>query len=71
MMVVPVETPDTMPVVLPTVATDILLLAHTPPPTASPNALVPPRHTLGVPVMAVGAALTATVAVEIQPLATR
>jgi hypothetical protein len=42
----------------PTVATPVLPLAHTPPPSASLNVVVEPEHTVNVPV--IGALFTVT-----------
>jgi hypothetical protein len=49
--VVPTDTLDTVPVVL-IVATDGLVLLHTPPSVASDKAVVYPLHIVGVPVIA-------------------
>jgi hypothetical protein len=59
--------PVTIPVVDPTVATDVLLLLHVPPP-ASLNEVVIPEHTLSAPSIAVGNGLTVNTAVAIQPV---
>lgn len=50
MVAVPAVMPVTAPVLL-TLATAVLLLLHTPPVTASLNVVVPPVHTVMVPVM--------------------
>lgn len=50
---VPAETPKTMPLPVPTVATPVLLLAQVPPP-ASVSAAVAPVQTFAVPVIAPG-----------------
>ena len=73
-MAVPELTPLTMPV-LPTVATDVAVLLHTPLPAASLNVVVDPAHTFRVPVIApaTGNELTVTIAVAAtvpQPLVT-
>ena len=65
---VPFATPDTIPVDVPTVAADVLLLLHVPPP-ASVNAVVEPAQTLAVPVIAEGRVLTVTTVVFWQPVA--
>jgi hypothetical protein len=61
MIAVPEVTPETIPVVDPTVATAILLLIHKPPPTVLPSVVVLRTHTLVVPVIVAGEALTVTV----------
>jgi len=70
MVAVPADTPLTTPV-LPTVATDVLPLLHTPPLVASLRLVAEPAHTFIVPVIAdtVGNGLTVTdeVTVVIQP----
>jgi hypothetical protein len=43
--------PYTNPVVRPTTATDGVLLVHTPPGMASAKGVVPPTHTVSVPVI--------------------
>lgn len=68
MVAVPRDTPHTLPVVMPTVATAGLLLVHKPPPVALVQGVQAPTHTLGEPVMALGNGLTVTVAVLKQPL---
>src|SRR6478735_8337928 len=64
MMLVPAVTPLTTPL-LSIVATDSLLLLHTPPAVASVSVVVNPAHTLVVPLIAAttGIALTVTVVV--------
>ena len=57
MVAVPPETPVTTPVLL-TVATDVLLLLHTPPPLALLRCVVAPGHTVSEPVIAAGAGFT-------------
>ena len=49
---VPAETPVTIPVEEPTVATAVLLLLQTPPAVESVSVRVPPTQALGVPPMA-------------------
>ena len=66
-VVVPAMRPETMPELVPTVATDILLLIHVPPP-ASLRAVVRPAHTLVVPVIADGKGFTVISEVIIQPV---
>jgi len=65
---VPGATPLTKPELLPTVAVAVLLLLHTPPVTASLNAVVRPWHTVAVPVIAATPGLTVTVALVRQPV---
>ncbi len=62
---VPVETPETIPVVDPTVATVVLLLSQVPPP-ASDNVVVLPTQTFVVPVMGLGSGFTVIVVVTAQ-----
>ncbi len=64
-MVVPALRPETVPEV-PTVATAVALLDHTPPGDASDNAMVVPAHNTLAPVMA-DVAVTVTVLVTVQP----
>jgi hypothetical protein len=54
MVLVPMESPDTMPVPTPTVATLAVPLAQVPPTVASLNAAVVPSHKVVAPVMASG-----------------
>ena len=63
----PEVTPNTVPVDIPTVATDVLLLVHEPPP-ASVRAVVELTHTEAVPVIAAGDVLTVTVIRALQPV---
>jgi hypothetical protein len=51
-VVVPADTPYTIPEVLPTVATDVVLLLQLPQVPASVSVVVAPAHALVVPVMA-------------------
>jgi hypothetical protein len=59
-MVVPAETPVTMPEPEPMVAIVVALLFHVPPPVASDNEVVKPTHTVFVPVITEGKAITVT-----------
>jgi hypothetical protein len=52
-----------MPELLPTVATDVLLLLQVPPPTPFVNNDVDPRHIAVVPAITVGDKLTVIVVV--------
>jgi hypothetical protein len=52
------DKPVTTPEVIPTVATEKLLLHHVPPDVALDNVVVEPEQTVAVPVMAAGSALT-------------
>jgi hypothetical protein len=66
MLALPADTPDTVPLV-PTVATEVLLLLHAPVPLAAPASVysvLEPAHTFGPPltVPATGNALTVTTA---------
>jgi hypothetical protein len=65
-VLVPDDTPVTVPV-LPTVAAAVLVLLQTPPVDVSPSVVVaPPAHTFNVPVTeagAVGKGFTVTIAV--------
>jgi hypothetical protein len=45
-----------------------LLLLQVPPPGVEPNAVVSPTHTLSVPVIVDGIALTVTVVAVLQPV---
>jgi len=64
---VPVFTPVTMPVEVPTVAMIGLLLLHVPPVVASVRAVELATHVVAVPAIAVGNGLTVTVFVTLQP----
>ena len=68
MVDVPPRSPATTPVVAPTVATEVLLLAHVPPPTTLEYTTDKPSHTVLNPVMADGVRLTVTIVVELQPV---
>lgn len=63
----PVLTPPARPVPAPIVPTAGVLLLHAPPVTGWLIGVVRPRHTVELPVMAAGAAVTVTTSVEIQP----
>jgi hypothetical protein len=67
MVVLPLPTPVTMPVDVPTVATLVVLLVQVPPVTLLERVIVDPAQTVAVPVMvpAVGAVLTVTVNVAV------
>ena len=65
---VPPDKPETTPVVAPIVATLVFPLAHVPPPDASLKAVVAPAHSMVVPVIPEGKALTVTVAEVLQPV---
>ncbi len=68
MAALPAVTPVTTPVD-PTVAVAVLLLLHVPGVVASVRLVVAPfAHTLNVPVMPEGRALTDTLAVILQPV---
>ena len=60
MVAVPPATPYTVPVDALTVATEALLLVQVPPEAVLANTVVLPGHTVAVPVMAAGVALTVT-----------
>src|SRR5580700_2626843 len=64
----PARTPVTTPEEEPTVDMVVLLLLHEPPRVASVSVVVNPTHTLGVPAIGLGAALTVIVLEELQPL---
>jgi hypothetical protein len=64
----PAVMPDTTPLILPTVATDVLLLNHVLPLVAELNVVVASEHIASVPVIAAGEATTVTTAVTKQPL---
>jgi hypothetical protein len=56
--VVPTATPVTVPVPVPTEAVEGSRLTHEPPGVTSLSVVVPPKHTLAVPVMAAGDGFT-------------
>ena len=63
-MQVPAETPVTIPEEEPTVATDVLLLSHVPPETASVKVVtVPVKMVVGPLIGASGSTVTVTVAI--------
>jgi len=64
---VPADTPVTIPVVDPTVATPILPLLHTPPPDTLLSVVVLPEHSVIVPVIDEGVLITLTTRVARQP----
>ena len=67
MVTVPAVIPETTPVVIPTVAIEVLLLLHVPPVVASASVLVEPRHTLIVPVIGATEVEDVTVIVAYTP----
>ena len=67
MVDVPVIIALTTPVEDPMVATDVLLLAHVPPP-ASMRVVVLPGHTAAVPLIAAGKGNTVATVVTAQPV---
>ena len=62
-VVVPANTPVTIPVEEPIVATVGVLLLHVPPVVASLNVVVEPSQTVNVPVIPAGDGLTVTIVV--------
>jgi hypothetical protein len=69
MFAVPTFVPVTIPVLMPTLALDELLLVHVPVPAALLRVVVAVLHTLAVPLLAPGIAFTVTDAVDAQPIA--
>ena len=67
MVAVPNDSPRTMPVEEPTVATVVLLLDQLPPGTEFDSVVVVPKHAIRIPVIAAGVVVTVTVTVAIQP----
>ena len=61
-VVVPASRPVTTPELLPTVAVVALLLLHVPPVGVLLSVLLLPTHTVGVPPITAGRALTVTLA---------
>lgn len=61
------DTPVTMPVLDPTVATAVLLLLQLPPDTEFDKFVVEPRHAINIPVIGAGVVVTVTTTVAIQP----
>jgi hypothetical protein len=68
MVTVPSAIAATMPLDAPTVAIEVLPLAHVPPVVALPNVIFAPTHTGVEPVMAEGCALTVTTVDVLQPV---
>ena len=68
MVAIPPDTPETIPELLPTVATPVELLVQVPPPGVEANVDVDPTHKWSEPVIADGAVITVTVAVIEQPV---
>jgi hypothetical protein len=69
---VPAAAPYTVQLVLAgntgnTVATDVLLLVHVPPPARSDKVVVPFTHTLSMPLIGDGAVFTVTTVEAVQP----
>ena len=64
-MLVPAVTPVSKPEDSPIVATPGVLLVHVPPVTPSASVLVPPTHSVVVPVIG-GAIFTVTIRVDVQ-----
>ena len=60
--------PETIPELVPIVATMVLLLTHVPPPVLE-RVVVEPAQTVAVPVIADGNGLTVTTVVVMQPVA--
>ena len=67
MVDVPDVTPETIPELVPMVATLVLLLSHVPPPVLE-SVVVEPAQTVAVPAIADGNGLTVTTVVVIQPV---
>jgi len=65
---VPDTTPVTIPVLAPTVATDVVPLVQVPPVVPSVKVMVVPAQKAAAPDIADGKALTVTVPVALQPL---
>jgi hypothetical protein len=66
---VPADAPVTAPVAAPIVATEVVPLIHNPPGVAEASVVPEPAHTIIVPEIADGNALTVTVMVRLQPVA--
>jgi len=64
----PVATGVTIPVAVPIVATEVLLLLQVLLPDTSLNVVVDPVHTVVVPVIAAGDAFTVTLAIALHPV---
>ena len=67
MVDVPDVAPETIPELVPIVATLVLLLIHVPPPVLE-RVVVEPAQTVVVPAIAVGNGFTVTTVVVIQPV---
>lgn len=67
-VVTPVDTPVTIPLPDPIVATPVLLLDHVPPGEPSVSVKGNPVHAIGEPEMASGSGLTVTVIMAKQPV---
>ncbi len=67
MVVVPEATPIAVPVENPIVATEGVLLVHTPPVVASVSVVVKPTHTEVVPAIAAGLGLMVTTTLPCGP----
>ena len=63
MVVFPAATPDTIPVLIPTVATERVLLLQAPPDTLSLRLMVDPTHTELAPLIVPGSGAPFTVTV--------
>ena len=64
----PADTPVTMPLVEPTIAKAVLLLAQIPPDVVLANGVDEPVHTLDAPVIAAGNGFTVSTPVIKQPV---
>lgn len=60
--------PETMPLAVPTVATNVLPLVQVPPLVISESVVVVPKHILAVPLITAGNELTVIVLVALQPV---
>ena len=67
MVVVPPDTPVTIPVPVPTVAIVVVLLVHLPPAVPSASVVDCPTHMLVIPVIGSGLAFTVITVLVIQP----
>jgi hypothetical protein len=65
---VPTEMPETVPLVAPAVATEVLLLLQVPPVVASLKTVDAPTHIIVVPVIGNGLGPTVTVVVTMHPV---
>jgi hypothetical protein len=68
MVAVPVDTPDTTPLVVPIVAIPVAELVHAPPVVASDSVMLPPTHKDEGPVIAAGFGFTAIGTILLQPV---